>query len=239
MSKPDRGKHYDELGPIGEPVSLVDRIEALEQASKVASQVGRTPWDFATEVIRSPAALLLVAAVFILIPLTIHFLAEPNSEINLFGILKYTKPAIVSELPNPAPTPDTTEPVPSFYILPSRASFRPANILPILDGTINIATGFDLQKNRSKYIIGGANLAKTRIAARDFNGNSLNLEFVRAAPQIAPHVFVADRINGCVFEIEYLQWIFQATVSDVGSDAELTVTAIPKPTLDLKSFASN
>lgn len=190
--------------------------------------VGRTPWDFAAEAIRSRTALFIVAAVFLVLPLTIHFLAEPMSEISLFGLIKYKKAAQPPEPPKAATAPEPPAAVPPSYSLPDKVKIRHEAVVPILDGTLNIAAVF-IEDQRVACRLGGANLAKTRIRARQLNGNPAVL-----APSGAGGPVEVTLTDGCVFEVAYLKHTFQIMVHDVGyPEFELSVKSVPNASLDL------
>ena len=198
--------------------------------------IGRTPWDFATEAIRSRTALLLVVAVFIVVPLAIHYFAEPNSEINLFlGLIKYKKasppPEKAEAKPDPKPEPPRPEPIPATYMLPDKTVQRFAVAVPILDGTLNVTARGPLQESAS-LVLGGANVLRVRVAARTLDGNRLDIE---ANSEVRGWI-VKGESEG-IFQIEYLNHLFEIIVAPKDMVSyQLTVKTIDKATLELRAI---
>jgi hypothetical protein len=195
--------------------------------------VGRTAWDFAAEAIRSRAAILMVTAIFIVMPIAIHFLAEPGSEVNLFlGLIKYKKAMPPPEPAKPQPKEKAVEPVPSSYILPEKMEIGVDAVVPILDGTINVVV-FDNPSGPDFVRVGGANVHKIRAAGRTLNGNAVQL-----VANMPSRTFDAPT-DQCVVEIDYLQQIFAVSVQKIQFSRryQISVRPVQKPTLELKPFS--
>ena len=196
--------------------------------------VGRTPWDFATEAIRSPTAILLVVTVFLVVPLAVHHFAEPGSEINLFlGLIKYKKATAPPEKVEAKQEPKTEiakELIPANYILPEKVEQTTDTTVPILDGTINITVWGILQKEQG-LILGGANFPLVRAAARTLNGNLLPV-----SAESGRGLIVSGEREG-ILQIEYSTNLFEIIVRSTGLNSyALTVKPIEKATLELKAI---
>ena len=195
---------------------------------------GRTAWDFGTEAIRSRTAMLLVVLLSFVLPLTIHFVAEPGSEVSIFNLIKYRKAAervpqvesvpvapAVAQASAPARTPDS-------YLLPVKLKVRDETVIPILDKSINVQP-IKTEDSKTTCRLGGANLSTLKAAVRRLNGNPAKLESSGAG---GPVETTLD--SGCYFEIEYRNLVFSIELVDVGyPQYELTVARQAQPTLSL------
>jgi hypothetical protein len=198
------------------------------------SHTGRTAWDFATEAIRSPAALVLVLLLAFVLPLTVHYFAEPGSEVSIYNLIKYKKAADrAAELRGTHPSPAVVQasapaPTPDSYYLPAKVRVADESVTPILDRTINVQP-IQTEANKTTCRLGGANLSALKAGARQLNGASAKLESSGAG---GPVEITAK--NGCYFEIEYRSLFFSIELVDVGyPDYELTVARKLQPTLSL------
>jgi hypothetical protein len=211
---------------------MIEEKNETSPNSIKTSTFGRTPWDFAAEAIKSKTAMLLVSSVFLIVPLGVHYFAEPTSEINLFGLIKYKK-ASPPILATPSP-PKEVGPAPNTYLLPDSYPFKSGVAYPILDGTINVMAGYTSYKVVS-CVLSGANIRKVLVAARSLDGHSIKLHY--ASKTDVMDAIVAGWEHGCVFEVYYSERYFQVHLMEVGDNSfTVSVKQIPSQTLGLKSF---
>ncbi|CAD5374037.1 hypothetical protein RA210_U470008 [Rubrivivax sp. A210] len=211
------------------------QVPAVTQTAQVSPN-GRTAWDFATEAIRSRTAMLLVVLLTFVLPLTIHFVAEPGSEVSVFNLIKYKKAA--ERVPPPDLTPvvpvavpaSSPATLPNNFYLPTKIKVRDEAITPILDRAINVQAKKE-ETGKTTCRLGGANLPTLRAAIRQLNGNSAKLESSGTGGPVE-----ATLENGCYLEIEYRSFTFSIELVDIGyPNYELTVARQVKPTLTLAS----
>lgn len=122
---------------------------------------GRTGWDFASVVVNSWPMLISSVALFVAIPVVVHLLAEPGTEISLFGgFVKYSKSKVLPP-----------EVHPPHYLLPKREALLVNRPVPILDGTIHVRLMRDGMKEILR--IGGANVMVLSVGGVDKWGNPI------------------------------------------------------------------
>ena len=213
--------------------------ESKQQATSAGaapqpSPNGRTPWDFATEAIRSRTAMLLVVLLAFVLPLTIHFVAEPGSEVSIFTLIRYKKaaeriPQVASTPTEPAPVPASAPPAtPDSYFTPTKLKVRNESVTAILDRAVNIQP-IRAENDKTICRLGGANLTTLKAAVRRLNGNPAKLE---SSGRDGP--VEATLEDGCYFEIEYRGLVFSVEVVDAGyPQYELTVARQAQSTLSL------
>lgn len=189
---------------------------------------GRTPWDFATEAIRSKIAISLVSIICMLVPLTVHFQAEPGTEITLFGgLIKYQKakaiaPAIAEPIKTVRPTTDA-------YVLPKTKNFRD-DPTPILDGTINLSRSSD--STEGAFYISGVNIDIASFGIRTTQGDAVKPKVVHNKAFVLPtDVYIELEYKGNFFVIE--------TENQQGDEGTfvMTVNKLDAPTMKLKTIA--
>jgi hypothetical protein len=188
---------------------------------------GRTPWDFAADILRQGFIKWGLATLFFAIPAVVHILAEPGSEISLFlGLVKYQKAKLVISPVQPArPGVATT----SDYALPSAKDFADSPI-PILDGTINLGVPHVAQDGA--YFISGANIGQVALAARSPDGESISPK------KVGSRVLIGQRDT--VLELEYKGNYFAIqTENQTGDEGSFifSVKRVTSPTLQLKKTA--
>ena len=203
-----------------------------EEKRQKPPEFGRTPWDFAAEAIRSRTAMFFVACLFLLVPLGVHYFAEPASEINLFGLIKYKKAVPpVRELPaQPVPV----GPAPATYLLPDKQPLRHGETAPLLDGSINMTAGYT-DNEMPTCILSGANIRKVQTAARSFDGHALKLQRQNGPGDVG--VILGGWEKGCVYEVAYLERVFEVSLKESGHRTfQLSARQIPTATLDLLPY---
>jgi hypothetical protein len=123
---------------------------------------GRTPWDALVEVLSTWRLLFLIFGSVVVLFLVVHFSAEPGTNVEFFGVLKYQKAKPLPPVPK-VPEPDET----ASYQLPKDVALLPnaSEAIPILDGTLAVRS-----KNYSGAELVGDNIGKIRVGSRKTDG---------------------------------------------------------------------
>lgn len=189
---------------------------------------GRTAWDFATEVIKSRAMIALVVTVGLLVPVVVHVLAEPGTEISLFGgLVKYQKAKGATQSPEPI---KAVPPSTKGYLLPYAKDFS-SDPTPILDGTINL--GAVANSKDGAYFMSGANIDVVAFAVRTSRGDAL-------VPKVVGRKVLVGPTTDTFLELEYKGNFFVVETKMQRGDESTFVMSVKKldvPTLKLRKLA--
>jgi len=182
-------------------------------------ETGRTLWDFASEALKSRAAILIAAVLFlfaVIIPILVHVIAEPGSEVVLYGgLVKYNK---AKQSDDRSAHVDV-----SHYYIPERATLTTRQPIPILDRTINVAL-----VNPLVVRVGGANIDIIKIAARTNAGDPITL-------RATDGYFELVSMGEAYLELEYKGNFFYIALAPAGDDRPFSVGRLSAPTMVLKA----
>lgn len=182
---------------------------------------GRTPSDALVEVLSSWRLLILVFGALVIVFFTVHFSAEPGTQIEFLGVIKYQKAKPRLDTPRQSVGADA-----SSYLLPRGVRLVKGSYqaIPVLDGSIALS---HQGRFASSGVIVGANIGKIRVGARKVDGTPYNVYHQDRSAV----VFSSDvRI-----ELEYRGRMFAITTQSVKNSEDLlaSVESIPFATLDL------
>lgn len=196
-------------------------------------QTGRTFWDLAhwlasssaRTVIGILALSLLLLVVLGTIIASVHFAAQPETDISLFyGLVQYKK-AQVLDRPSPSlllpQSADT-----NAYVLPQGIIFEEGRPVVLFDRTLNITkTGYGHTR------LAGANIHNIRVAIRGADGSILR-------PQVDHQQLTVEvqTDKEPFFELEYKGNYFAIEVKSAGElpGYYLTALKLKTPSMDLK-----